>query len=149
MRAAKLDLLKKLRGLLIDSPKKGIPAKELANALAIPISRIYGLVRQLKEGYGQNRPLGIHPLKDGYILSEYATRNQDVELLRKLNGIRVSIAVTANSAAPWIKPRWNSIQDKRDFAIVMRPVLAPTTLFKQSMKILVGKTKEAKPNRLQ
>lgn len=141
MKMKKKDLLVKLRSIF--SAVTGYnSALQLAKACGVTIYRIYSAVRTLREGYGKEKPLGIHRTKKGYVLSEYASMTDDVDFMRRLNGTRTGVYIAANAAAPYIRPRWNSVTDQKAFRLIMQPfVSGGSSVLQRGMKLLVGKTK--------
>ena len=142
MKMSKSDLVKKVHYLLI-STTDCMTAAMLADNCKSSIYRIYSAIRALKEGEKNRLPIGIHSIRNGYILSEYASKQNDVELMRKLNGARTSIYITANAASPHIRNRWSSIEDKKVFELIMKPFMSNTdsSILQQGAKILLDKTK--------
>ena len=135
------DLLKKVRDCLKDSTGY-LLASQVAKICGVSVYRIYTAVRLLKEGDSHNKPLGIHAVKKGYVLSEYASKVDDVEQLRRLNGLRTSIYVTANAAAPHIRPRWNSVADRSAFSVIMKPLTeGGNVLLRRGTKLLLDQSK--------
>jgi hypothetical protein len=141
MKMSKDDLIKKVI-LLLTEATDCIPAHELAKSCGVEPPRIYTIIRCIKEGGKDELPIGIHSVSSGYILSEFASKQHDVEFFRRLNGARTSVWVTANAAAPWIRKRWNTVEDKRAFELIMNPLIHGDYLkLKQGAKILLDKTK--------
>lgn len=142
MKISKTNLLKKIVDLLKQSTSY-ISAPKLADACNCSVSRIYGIIRTAREGQKDRLPLGIHSVRNGYILSEYATKTDDVEFFRRLNGARTSVYVTANAAASHIRNRWNTIEDRKAYDTIMKPfaINGQSALLKMGAKILLNRTK--------
>ena len=138
MLLSKADLMKKVKELLMEATGH-IKANKLAARCRTYEARIYGIIRALKEGTKTTLPLGIHSGKKGYILSEFASKQDDVEYLRRLNGAQTSVFISANAAAPHVRKRWNTLDDKRAYELIFRPFLLGNDL-KKGAKILEEKS---------
>ena len=142
MKMSKKDLIKRVKELLTEATTH-LTAEKLADSCKASIYRIYAAIRALKEGTKDRLPIGIHSVKYGYILSEFASKQDDVEFLRRLNGARTSVYVSANAAAPHIMKRWNAVEDKRAFQLIFKPFMTGSDpmILKKGAKILLDKTK--------
>lgn len=140
MRIRKNDLIKKVNDLL-EGATVYLSANKLSFSCRVSVYRIYSAIRALREGTKDRLPVGIHSVKSGYILSKYANKTNDVEFMRKLNGARTSVYISANAAAPHIRERWNAVEDRRAFELIFKPLMtgSDTTILKRG-KIFLDKT---------
>lgn len=129
------QLKDKVMGLLIDYPK--IKTLDIAKKCKIKPWKVRKIIKEFRiEG------TGIHPCSSGYVLSEFATKQDDVELLRRINGRRTSDLITLVAAKPHIIGRWKSIEEKRDIRRVLEPILGPRRTLEQGKKLLLGYEKK-------
>lgn len=141
MKMSKADLIEKVATILSASTGY-LTAQQLADSCKTSVYRIYSIIRLLRQGYNKKAPVGIHAVKMGYVLSDYAHKKDDVEMFRRLNGARASIYVIAASAASAIQKRWNTIEDKKAYEIIMRPfVSGGGSILMQGRKIIMDKSK--------
>jgi hypothetical protein len=142
MKMKKSDLIEKIATFLSASTGY-LTAQQLADSCKTSVYRIYSTIRAMRQGFNNKAPVGIHAVKKGYVLSEYAAKEDDVELFRRLNGSRASIYTIAASSAPHIQKRWNTIEDKKAFEIIMRPFTAGgSSILNQGLKIIMDKSKK-------
>ena len=87
---------------------ENMTAKELSRKLNACSNTIHKAIRKLRE-----RGIGIHPGRKGYILSEFATRQDDVHFSRRVMSRRVSDAIALQAAFPHIEKRWDGIEHFR------------------------------------
>jgi hypothetical protein len=134
------NLIQKIISVLTETPEH-IPAKKLAEKCGTSISSIYKSIKSIKQGSRILKPIGIHSVKKGYILSEFASKKDDVELCRRLNGQRTNIFITASAASPHILKRWYSIPDKNDFNTILKPLTNNSIIIKKGANLLSIKSK--------
>lgn len=115
--------------------------EQLAADLKVPVSVIYNTARFIRTGDAKNKPVGIHTVHGGYILSEFATVRHDVAFMRRLNGMRTGAYVMAKASAPHIKARWGTIENRNDYNLVMNPILGNGDILNKGMKVLTAKAK--------
>jgi hypothetical protein len=140
MKMTKDDLIKKI-ATTMEGCVGYLTAPQLAKACNCSVYRIYSAIRAMRQGgYNKKAPVGIHAVKKGYILSEYATKTDDVEMFRRLNGARTSIYMIAASSAPHIQKRWTAVEDKRHFEVIMKPFTSGgLSILQQGSKIIKNK----------
>lgn len=113
----------------------------LAEDLKVSAGVIYSAIRHIREGDTKNKPVGVHTIRGGYILSAHANVRQDVAFMRRLNGMRTGAYVMARAAAPHIQKRWGSVEDKTHYTMVMNPILVQGKALAAGMKVLTAKAK--------
>jgi len=142
MKMKKADLIEKVAGILSGSTGY-LTAQEIAKLCNASVYRIYSVIRSMRQGFDKKAPVGIHAVKKGYVLSDYASKTDDVEMFRRLNGARTSIYVIAKSSESSIRNRWNTIEDKKAFEIIMRPfTTGGSAILNQGLKIIMDKSKK-------
>jgi biotin operon repressor len=105
------------RALSILRDEKYSSASVLSEKLGISESRVYQLVGAMRRD-----GIGVHPTPKGYILSEFATKIDDVHFLRRINGRRASDYIALYAAEADIRKRWFSTEDQRLLKIVLDPL---------------------------
>jgi len=142
MKQSKAEVIQ--RGATILSGCTGyMSAQKIADQCHISVYRVYSAIRALRTGYKKNAPIGVHAVSDGYILSEYATKQDDVEMFRRLNGSRTSVYIIASASAPHISKRWNTIEDKKAFELIMKPFTSGgNSVLKQGIKLIMDLSKK-------
>lgn len=93
------------------------PAKVLAEKLGIPLSGVFKIIRLIRQ-----EEIGVHTTPNGYVLSEYANKTDDVHFLRRMNGRRTSDFLAMRAAEPEIRKRWSAVADKRDLSLITAPL---------------------------
>lgn len=109
------DMLKKVHTALIENSY--LTAKQLAEICGLEPSSIYRIVRVLRI-----QGIGILPTKQGYILSEFATKQDDVGFIRRCYGRRTSDFIAIQAANKHINLRWRSVQDKTALKSLLDPL---------------------------
>lgn len=144
MKLTKKELKLKIYRCLADSFENHLTAPNIAKICNISIYQVYSVIRSLRE-FGceelDEKHIGIHHTKKGYVLSVCATMQDDVEYMRRLNGARTSVHIAARAAYPHIKTRWVGVEDKKAFNLIMHPLNGGGDILKRGMKILIAKTK--------
>ena len=137
-----IDLEKKIISLLRETTGK-LKAETLAEKCHVSTCRVYTAIRSIKQGVKDRLPIGVHSLRAGYVLSEFASKTDDVQLFRRLNGATASAFITANAAAPHVRKRWNSVEDKRTYELIMKPFndVSGRVSMDRGMQILLQKSK--------
>lgn len=142
MKMTKDGLIGKIATILAGSTGY-LTAQQLADSCNCSVYRIYSAIKAMRQGHNKQAPVGIHAVKKGYVLSDYAVKNDDVELFRRLNGARTSIYMIAASSAPHIQKRWNTIEDKKAYEIIMKPFLGGgISILNQGAKLILDKSKK-------
>jgi biotin operon repressor len=110
-----------------------VPAQVMSDKLGIPVTAVFRLIRYLRvEG------IGVLTTPKGYILSEFAKKNDDVHFLRRLNGRRASDFIAIRAAEPDIRKRWNSVEDKRNLRLITAPLHVDLKAITDGAKILLS-----------
>lgn len=110
-------------------------ANDIAKKLSLSKGSVYRAIRILRE-----EMVGIHSAKDGYVISEAATVQDDVHQMRRWNGRRTSDAIAAHAAAPHIRERWSGITDKGQYRTIMEPLLPSLKLLSDGRDSLLKRT---------
>lgn len=113
MRAKTVEMLKKIKSILQETTEY-LQADVIAEKCHMPISSVYRCIRLLRL-----ENVGVHVTPKGYILSEFAQKQDDTHLFRRLNGRRASDFLTMSAAAPSIRKRWRSVEDRQTLKIIM------------------------------
>lgn len=132
------NLRKQVLTVLTES-KSLIKATDLAKEYKVPATAIYGIIRYLREGDAKHKPVGIHTLRGGYLLSQYADQRQDVQFMRRLNGIRTGVCVMLIASEPWMRKRWDD-PSKKNYNLIMKPLMGSTSVLKQGLSVLKKRT---------
>lgn len=109
-----------------------IHAKDLAEKLGMSRASVYVLIRGLRHG-----GIGVHPNPKGYILSEFASKNDDVHFMRRLNGRRSSDYMSLRAAESEMRKRWASIEDRRNLRLITAPIIIEPSSLVESNRILL------------
>jgi biotin operon repressor len=134
MKLSKAELTTKVQKYLTDcnNPKS---AEAIATEFNVKINRVYQSIRALRV-----KGVGVHVTKDGYILSEFASKSQDVNFLRRLNGRRTSDIIAIQASERHIKHRWNTVEDKRNIQLILSPLNGSVVAAQRGLKILLTKS---------
>ena len=116
MRNSTKDMLKKIKGILIDSDGY-LSAADLAKKCSMSKQSVYIMIRNLRLG-----GVGIIPTPQGYVLSEYAKKKDDVGFLRRLHGMRTGAFIAFRAAESDIRLRWTGITAKKEFNLLTAPL---------------------------
>lgn len=108
-----------------------VRAKELSEGLGVSKNTVYGAIRKLRQ-----LGIGIHPAKKGYILSALATKSDDVNFLRKLNGRRTSDFIALSAARAFIEKRWAGEKDRQLLQSMVQPLNVDEAKLSISRKII-------------
>jgi biotin operon repressor len=131
VRAKVKKLVKK--GMSVLKDEEYVPAQVMSDKLGIPVTAVFRLIRYLRvEG------IGVLTTPKGYILSEFAKKNDDVHFLRRLNGRRASDFIAIRAAEPDIRKRWNSVEDKRNLRLITAPLHVDLKAITDGAKILLS-----------
>lgn len=110
-----LDMVEKVKKILIEN--EHVSADVLASKCNMSVQSIYRIIRVMRL-----QGVGVLVTPNGYILSKYATKKDDVHFLRRLNGRRTSDIIALKAAEPDIKKRWNAIPDKKALSLIVGPL---------------------------
>jgi biotin operon repressor len=106
-------------------------AKDISEHLKISVSTVYKMISIMRL-----QGIGIHSTKSGYVLSEYATIQDDVHIMRVINGRRTSDTIMLQAALPYIKERWNTKKDERSLNIISKPLITNISKLSISRKLI-------------
>jgi len=123
-----------LLDMIVDALARGnrLHAHELAKQLRVSHATIHNGVRMLRE----MRNVGVHPAKDGYCLSEWATKQDDVHYLRRLLGALEHARKGMAAARPYIERRWTSLEQKRQLRLIVAPLSGGTRALDSGFRVL-------------
>jgi biotin operon repressor len=132
MRASVEKSINKVKTALLNNAYQN--ANELGEECGLQPCSIYRIVKNMrKEG------IGVLVTKNGYVLSKYAKKTDDVEFIRRVYGRRNSDFIAVKAAEHDISHRWNSLAEKKDLRLLISPLsvdLSKTA----GMKVLLQKT---------
>lgn len=129
--------LRKSTAETVERLKKYLQSNAYVSALTVAVdlkvkpSAVYRAVRILR-----TQGVGIHPSQTGYVLSEIATKKDDVGLLRRVNGRRTSDYITISAAMPHIEKRWHSFPDKTHLRIALGGLLPSSKVLSKGCQVL-------------
>ena len=127
MRSSTVEMMNKVKSLLLENSY--LPAEVIAEKCHLSLGSAYRIIRLMRiEG------IGVHVTPKGYVLSEYARKQDDTHFLRRLNGRRVSDYIAISAAVPHIKKRWNALEDKRHLGLILGPLGADAKLLSVGLK---------------
>lgn len=131
MRSSTREMIGKVKNLLIDN--EYCTAGFLAEKCGLSKSSIYRIIRLMRlEG------IGVLPGCEGYILSEFAHKRDDVRFLRKINGRRTSDVISLGAAENHIRRRWRAVKDRRDLNLITGPLTADLSMLKEGADVLLS-----------
>jgi hypothetical protein len=134
------DMLKKTRDIMKSSDEPHLTAMILAERMNLPVSTVYRLIRMMRvEG------VGVHTTGKGYVLSEYATKRDDVNFMRRLNGRRTSDFFAMRASEPYIQKRWTSVEDRRNLLLIVAPLRVNLKSLDDGNKVLLESEKKYAP----
>jgi len=113
-----------------------VASKQIAKATRLSISSVYVIVRKMKES-----GIGIYPTPQGYMLSEHASKRDDVRFARQLLGRYASLKIALNASAPHIRNRWNTIRDRTALKLLIAPLSGSMNDVKVGMNVADAKLK--------
>lgn len=106
-------MIGKVHGLLKDNDY--LTADDIQKACRLSRWSVYQIIRHLRlDG------IGIIPTKKGYILSEFARKNDDVHFMRRCFGRRTSDLIALSAAEQDITKRWRAVEDKNNINQVFK-----------------------------
>ena len=132
MRASVEKSINKVKQALLDNEYQ--TANELGEECGLQPCSIYHIVKNMrKEG------IGVLVTKNGYVLSKYAKKTDDVEFIRRVYGRRNSDFIAVKAAELDISRRWNSLSEKKELRLLISP-LSVNLSKTAGMKVLLQKT---------
>lgn len=106
-------MMNKVQDLLIKN--NYISSYELAKKCRLSITSIYRMIRNLRL-----KGIGVIPTRNGYILSEFAKKSDDVGFIRRCLGRRSSDIIALGAMEADLNNRWNSVEDKKNINNIFR-----------------------------
>lgn len=107
-----------------------LSAKEIATKCRMTVSAVYSSIRKMRLSN-----IGILTTNKGYILSEFASKSDDVNFIRRLYGRRTSDFIALKAVQPHIVKRWSSNQ--AELKSMMQPLMVDLSNSK-GMKFLLS-----------
>jgi hypothetical protein len=135
MRVKTAEMIVKVKRLLTEN--NYIKGSAIAEQCHIHVSSVYRIIRLMRQ-----KGIGTQALNKGYILSEFASKRDDVEYLKRLNGRRTSDFISVQASFPFIKKRWPHLEDKRSLGLIVAPLMADMKLLGaglEAIKVLEDK----------
>jgi len=114
-----------------------ITAEKLAKAFHLSQAQVYTVIRIIRV----ERQIGVLTTNKGYILSKYASVQDDVHFLRRLNGRRTSDVLALMAAQDDIYDRWHKLPNgNSDLKLILGPLMiTTTTVLERAQKVLLSK----------
>jgi biotin operon repressor len=109
-------MMRKVKGLLTESDGY-LSATDLSKKCKMSKQSVYNMIRNLRLG-----GVGIIPGVSGYVLSEYAKKNDDVYFLRRLHGQRTGAFIALRAAEPDIRNRWRGVTARDELKLLTAPL---------------------------
>lgn len=135
MRIPMVQRVKQVKRVLLETDVY-LKATDIAEKLRVSTGTVYKVVREMRM-----QGIGVHSTNNGYVLSEYATKRDDVNLLRRVNGRRTSDFILINAAQGSINKRWNQSGHSQVLHKMISP-LSPTKStfnFLKESRLLIDK----------
>ena len=137
MRSNVREMLQKAKHTMSSSDEPHLTAKVLAEKMHMTVSAVYRVIRLMRvEG------VGVHTTGKGYVLSQYASKKDDTNFLRRLNGRRTSDFVAIRAAEPDIRKRWHSVEDQRSLSLIVAPLRVDLKCLDNGNRILLESEKK-------
>lgn len=141
MRAKTKEMMSKLHKRLVNTRKSDVHEEKctyvtmdsLKEELGLSAASIYRMIRMMKM-----QGLGIYSRTGkGYVLAEFASKRDDVNALRKINGRRTSDMMAVNAARQWMRSRWSTDYERRMLQEAIRPLLPDVSQLERSQTVLL------------
>lgn len=134
MRESTLAMINKIHNELIK--REYVKVHDLCKLTRLKPCSVYRLIRIMRlEG------IGIFPTRKGYILSEYASKQDDVHFIRRCYGRRTADIIAIKSSEKHIKKRWKALSDKNNIIPVLNHLtvqISQPKLAEQGVKYLLS-----------
>ena len=132
MRTKTREMLQKANTIL----EEGMPinAKDLADKCGLKRSSGYRIVRLLKE-----EGIGIIPAKEGYVLAKHGHIKDDMHMLKRMLGRRLSDNLTLVAADKYIQQRWKGLK-KEELKSILGPLHDKTSDLEHGLSIIRKKS---------
>jgi DNA-binding transcriptional regulator GbsR (MarR family) len=124
------EMAGRIATILTDNPHAS--AKFIMEGTGLRKSSVYYFIRKMRE-----IGTGIHSTSKGYVLSEYATKKDDVDFIRRLFGRRASDIIALSAAKTHIENRWKSLSDKRSLHALIAPLVPNSKVLSVGKKTLL------------
>lgn len=124
------NLIPLIKTLLTDN-NEYIPAEKIAQRFKISKVMVYKVIRLLRES-----GIGVLSCPQGYILSEFAKKKDDVHFLRRLHGRRTSDHIALYAAFPHIKKRWSTISEQKRLKLLTGPLQVNVRTMERNQRVL-------------
>jgi biotin operon repressor len=102
---------------LLTQTDKYLTSDDISQACGCSKGTVYNTIRKMRE-----KGIGVHATKDGYVLSEFAQKKDDVGLLRKVNGRRTSDMIMLSAARTHMEKRWKTDSDRTLLGSMIDPL---------------------------
>jgi len=131
MRKSTEQMINKVQSIL-QSAEDYVTSKQLASKTGLSRSSIFNIIARLNAiGVGvQTRH------KMGYVLSEYASRQDDVHIMRRMNSQYARNVMRIQAFMPHMDKRWKSKDDQNLFSDMTRPLITSNTALDKSRTAL-------------
>jgi DNA-binding CsgD family transcriptional regulator len=128
MRKKLTDMTDKVVTLLTEN--QYMTTREIADKTHLSVNGVRVIIKHLRS------QVGIISSRKGHILAEYASVQDDVEFLRRLNGRRASDVMALEGVRRHIEKRWKPIGYTRQLNLSMKPLDSDVTVINNSIKLL-------------
>jgi biotin operon repressor len=128
------EMFKKIKDALTDNEYQ--TSFDLAKKTGLSRNTVSRLIRMMRmEG------IGVMPTHKGYVLSEFASKKDDVHLVRRLYGRRTGDFITMKSCEKDILHRWKSIEERKLLQSMISPFSADLSSSKGMRALLTFEKK--------
>lgn len=130
MRKKLTDMADKVVTLLTEN--QYMTTREIADKTRLSVNSVRVIIKHLRS------QVGIISSRKGHILAEYASVQDDVEFLRRLNGKRASDIMSLEGVRRHIEKRWKTIGYTRQLNLSMKPLGGDVSIFSNNIKLLTS-----------
>ena len=109
------EMMTKVKNILIDNDYQ--TSIDLSKKTGLSRSRVFQLIRKMRMS-----GVGVLPSKKGYILSEFASKADDVGFLRRIYGRRASDFISLKAASVDLNKRWKTQIEKQQLQLMIQPL---------------------------
>lgn len=134
MRSSALIAMSKIQHILNKGERVSIDT--LMKETLSSKSSIYRYITLLSQ-----QGVGIYSGKNGYILSKYAEKRDDVHFLRRINGFHASSVIRLQASIASIRNRWRGIEHQKLLQDITKPLQTPDNILKKSNIALISVNK--------
>jgi DNA-binding CsgD family transcriptional regulator len=128
MRKKLTDMADKVVTLLTEN--QYMTTREIADKTHLSVNSVRVIIKHLRS------QVGIISSRKGHILAEYASVQDDVEFLRRLNGRRASDVMSLEGVRRHIEKRWKTLGYNRQLNLSMKSLDSDVTVINNSIKLL-------------